>query len=108
MTRNVVFGGFWKRLEVLGTRLELPSELGESWGAEPPKFIAVRTDMSFSYAVCSMLHAVCGLLYAELCAVCCVRRKRGGRERRTRRGRQVAHVEAVRGAHVEGPPRLSV
>ena len=33
----VVFGGLWKRLEVLGTLLELPSKMGGSGGAEPPQ-----------------------------------------------------------------------
>ena len=72
MNRNVVFGGFWKRLEVLGTLLELPSKLGGSGGAEPPQVIGVRIEMSSSYAVCCMLHAVCCMLYAVLYAVCCI------------------------------------
>ena len=72
MTRNVVFGGFWKRLEVLGTLLELPSKLGGSGGAAPPQVIGVRMEMSSSYAVFCMLHALCCMLYAVLHAVCCI------------------------------------
>ena len=65
VTRNVVFGGLWKRLEVLGTLLELPSKMA-------PQVIGVRIEMSSSYAVCCMLHAVCYMLHAVLYAVCCI------------------------------------
>ena len=40
VTRNVVFGGFWKRLEVLGTLLELPSK----FGGVCPQVIGVRIE----------------------------------------------------------------
>ena len=54
VTRDVVFGGFWKRLEVLGTLLELPSKLDRPGEGGALQVIGVRIEVSSSYAVCSM------------------------------------------------------
>ena len=74
VTRNVVFGGFWKRLEVLGTLLELPSKLGGLGGRSPPRLSVweLKCRLLTLYAVCCMLSVVCYMLCCMLYTVYCM------------------------------------
>ena len=74
VNRNVVFGGFWKRLEVLGTLLELPYNLGGSGGPRL-SVCELKCRLLTLYAECCMLSVVCcmlrGMLYDVYCMLFC-------------------------------------